>query len=123
VPPELRENRGEIDAAAAGTLPRLIELSDIQGDRHCQTTRTDGREAIEGMARAAKAAGLRYLAITDHSQALAMANGLDERRALEHARAIHDVNDRVDGTTLLAGIECDIRQDGSMDLSDDCLAQ
>jgi DNA polymerase (family 10) len=123
VPPELRENRGEIDAAAAGTLPRLIELTDILGDLHCHTTATDGRESIEGMARAAKAAGLRYLAITDHSQALAMANGLDERRALEHARAIHDVNDRVDGMTLLAGIECDIRQDGSMDLSDDCLAQ
>jgi DNA polymerase (family 10) len=123
VPPELRENRGEIDAAAAGTLPRLIELTDILGDLHCHTTATDGRESIEGMARAAKAAGLRYLAITDHSQALAMANGLDERRALEHARALHDVNDRVDGMTLLAGIECDIRQDGSMDLSDDCLAQ
>ena len=75
------------------------------------------------MARAAQAAGLRYLAITDHSQALAMANGLDEARALEHARAIRDVNARLDGFTLLAGIECDIRTDGRMDLADDCLAQ
>ena len=123
VPPELRENRGEIEAAEDGTLPRLIDRLDILGDLHSHTTATDGRDTIEAMARAAQAAGLRYLAITDHSQALAMANGLDERRALEHARAIHDVNARLDGITLLAGIECDIRQDGTMDLSDDCLAE
>jgi len=123
VPPELRENRGEIEAAERGTLPRLIELADIQGDLHCHTTTTDGRDTIEGMARAAQAMGLRYLAITDHSQALAMANGLDERRALEHARAIREINDRIEGITLLAGIECDIRQDGSMDLAVDCLAE
>jgi DNA polymerase (family 10) len=123
VPPELRENRGEIEAAETRTLPRLIELHDIQGDLHCHTTTTDGRDTIETMAREAKAAGLRYLAITDHSQALAMANGLDERRALEHARAIRETNARLEGITLLAGIECDIRQDGSMDLSDDCLAE
>ena len=123
VPPELRENRGEIEAAEARTLPHLIEVPDIQGDLHCHTATTDGRDTIEAMARAAKAAGLRYLAITDHSQALAMANGLDEHRALEHARAIHEANARVDGITLLAGIECDIRQDGSMDLADDCLAE
>ena len=123
VPPELRENRGEIEAAETRTLPRLIELHDIQGDLHCHTTTTDGRDTIETMAREAKAAGLRYLAITDHSQALAMANGLDERRAMEHARAIRETNARLEGITLLAGIECDIRQDGSMDLSDDCLAE
>ena len=123
VPPELRENRGEIEAAAARTLPRLIQLGDLQGDVHCHTTTTDGRDGIEAMARAAQAAGLRYLAITDHSQALAMANGLDETRALAHARAIREINDRLDGFTLLAGIECDIRADGSMDLADDCLAQ
>jgi DNA polymerase (family 10) len=75
------------------------------------------------MAEAAKAAGLRYLAITDHSQTLAMANGLDEARALEHARRIRDANGRVEGIRLLAGIECDIRADGSLDLADDCLAQ
>ena len=123
VPAELRENRGEIDAAAGGPLPCLIELADLQGDLHSHTTETDGRDTIEAMARAAQAAGLRYLGITDHSQALAMANGLDEQRALAHARAIREVNDRLDGFTLLAGIECDIRQDGTMDLADDCLAQ
>ena len=123
IPPELRENRGEIEAAEAGTLPRLLQLPDLRGDLHAHTTATDGRDSIEAMARAAQAAGLRYLAITDHSQSLAMANGLDERRALAHARAIREVNARLDGFTLLAGIECDIRPDGSMDLADDCLAE
>ena len=123
VPPELRENRGEIEAAAGRALPDLVQLADLQGDLHCHTTTTDGRDDIETMARAAQAAGLTYLAITDHSQALAMANGLDEGRALAHARAIREVNARLDGITLLAGIECDIRADGSMDLADDCLAQ
>ncbi len=123
IPPELRENRGEIEAAEHGALPSLLQLADLQGDVHCHTTATDGRDDIEAMARSAQAAGLRYLAITDHSQSLAMANGLDETRALEHARTIREVNSRLDGITLLAGIECDIRQDGSMDLSDECLAQ
>jgi len=124
VPPELRENRGEIEAAERGALPRcLVQLADLQGDLHSHTTATDGRDGIEAMARAAQAAGLRYLAITDHSQALAMANGLDETRALAHARAVREVNARLDGFTLLAGIECDIRADGTMDLADDCLAQ
>ena len=123
VPPELRENRGEIEAAAGRALPDLVQLADLQGDLHCHTTTTDGRDDIEAMARAAQAAGLKYLAITDHSQALAMANGLNEARALAHARAIREVNARLDGITLLAGIECDIRADGSMDLADDCLAQ
>ena len=123
VPPELRENRGEVEAAETAPFPQLITLADLQGDLHSHTTATDGRDSIEAMARAAQAAGLHYLGITDHSQALAMANGLDEHRALAHARAIRDVNERLDGFTLLAGIECDIRQDGTMDLADDCLAQ
>jgi DNA polymerase (family 10) len=123
VPPELRENRGEIEAAEAHALPVLVQLTDLRGDLHCHTTATDGRDGIDAMARAAQAAGLEYLAVTDHSQSLAMANGLDEHRALAHARAIRDMNARFDGFTLLAGIECDIRQDGSMDLADDCLAQ
>jgi DNA polymerase (family 10) len=123
VPPELRENRGEIAAAEAGRLPRLVALEDLRGDLHMHTTATDGRADAETMARAARDAGLQYIAITDHSQSLAMANGLDETRALEHARMIRSLNGRVEGLTVLAGIECDIRPDGTMDLADDCLAQ
>jgi DNA polymerase (family 10) len=123
VPPELREHRGEVDAAHEGRLPHLVQLADLQGDLHCDTTATDGRDSIESMARASRASGLGYLAITDHSRALAMANGLDEHAALAHAASIRAINDRLDGITLLAGIECDIRPDGSMDLADDCLAQ
>ena len=123
IPPELREHRGEIDAAESDTLPALIERSAIRGDVHCHTTATDGQADIETMARAASDAGLEYLAITDHSQALAMANGLDETRALAHAAAIRDVDARLPDIVLLAGIECDIRPDGTLDLADDCLAQ
>ena len=123
VPPELRENRGEIAAAESGDLPRLIERTAIRGDLHSHTTATDGRADIETMARAAQAAGLDYLAITDHSQALAMANGLDETRALEHAQAIREIDQRLPGISLLAGIECDILSDGRLDLSEDCLAE
>jgi DNA polymerase (family 10) len=123
VPPELREARGELDAAERGALPTLITLEDVRGDIHTHTTATDGRDDIETMAIAAREAGLSYLAITDHSQALAMANGLDEHRALEHAQRIHDISDRLEGITLLAGIECDIRPDGTLDLSEECLAQ
>ena len=123
VPPELREHRGEIRAAADGDLPRLIERTDLRGDLHSHTTATDGKADVETMARAAREAGLEYLAITDHSQALAMANGLDEQRALAHARHIREVSERLDGITLLAGIECDIRADGTLDLAEDCLAQ
>jgi DNA polymerase (family 10) len=123
VPPELRENRGEIAAAEQQTLPRLIAVQDLHGDLHMHTTATDGRADAETMALAARAAGLEYIAITDHSRAIAMANGLDEARTLEHARAIRELNARLDGITVLAGIECDIRADGSMDLADDCLAE
>jgi len=123
VPPELRENRGEIAAAERRALPALMTVQDLRGDLHMHTTETDGRADAETMALAARSAGLEYIAITDHSRAVAMANGLDERRALEHARAIRALNERLDGITVLAGIECDIRPDGSMDLSDDCLAQ
>ena len=123
VPPELREHRGEIEAASSGSLPRLIQRSDLRGDLHSHTTATDGKADVETMARAARDAGLEYLAVTDHSQTLAMANGLDERRALAHAQHIRDVNARLEGITLLAGIECDIRADGTLDLADDCLAE
>jgi DNA polymerase (family X) len=123
VPPELRENRGEIAAAESLTLPRLIQWQDLRGDLHMHTTASDGRADAEAMALAARSAGLEYIGITDHSQALAMANGLDETRALEHARVVRGLSDRLEGITLLAGIECDIRPDGTMDLADDCLAQ
>ncbi len=123
VPPELRENRGEILAGEAGQLPQLLERSAIRGDLHSHTNVTDGQANIETMAKAAHAAGLEYLAITDHSRALAMANGLDETRALEHARRIREIDRRLPEITLLAGIECDILPDGTLDLAEDCLAQ
>jgi DNA polymerase (family 10) len=123
VEPELRENRGEIEAAAAGALPRLVGQADLRGDLHMHTTETDGRDELRAMADAARRLGHEYIAITDHSRALAMANGLDERRALEHAARIRALNGQVDGLTLLAGIECDILPDGRLDLAEDCLAQ
>ena len=123
VDPALRENRGEIAAAAARTLPRLVSASDIRGDLHMHTTATDGRDDIDGMAAAAEQLGYQYIAVTDHSQALAMANGLDEHRALAHAAALRERNGRFGDLTLLAGIECDILPDGRLDLADDCLAQ
>jgi DNA polymerase (family 10) len=123
VPPELRENRGEIDAALARQLPRLLSLSDLRGDLHMHTTVTDGRDDLDAMAAAAHRRGHSYIAITDHSKALAMANGLDESRALAHAARVRALNGRFDGLTVLAGIECDILADGRLDLADDCLAQ
>ena len=123
VPPELRENRGEIAAAEHQALPRLITVQDLRGDLHMHTTATDGRADAGTMALAARAAGLEYVAITDHSRAIAMANGLDEARALERARELRELNARLEGITVLAGIECDIRADGSMDLAGDCLAE
>ncbi len=123
VPPELRENRGEFAAAERRELPELITPQDLRGDLHMHTTATDGRADAATMAIAARDAGLSYIAITDHSRALAMANGLDERGALEHARRVRALNGSIEGMTVLAGIECDIRPDGSMDLDDECLAQ
>jgi len=123
VEPELRELRGEIEAAVAGSLPRLVSVSDLRGDLHMHTTATDGRDDLETMAAAAHRLGHQYIAITDHSKALAMANGLDEQRALAHAARVRGLNGRFEGLTLLAGIECDILQDGRLDLADDCLAQ
>jgi DNA polymerase (family 10) len=123
VEPELREHRGEMDAAVTGALPRLVGQADLRGDLHMHTTETDGRDPLEAMAAAAQRLGHEYIAITDHSRALAMANGLDEHRALEHAARVRALNGRFAGLTLLAGIECDILTDGRMDLSEDCLAQ
>ena len=123
IAPELREHRGEIEAAARGTLPTLVAAADIRGDLHMHTTATDGRDDLETMAEAAHRLGYGYIAITDHSKAVAMANGLDEHRALEHAARIRALNGRFEGLTLLAGIECDILPDGRLDLAHDCLAQ
>jgi DNA polymerase (family X) len=122
VPPELREMRGEIAAAATHAMPRLIDRADLRGDLHMHTTETDGKDDIRTMAAAAREAGLEYIAITDHTQSLAMANGLDERRALAHAEKIRAVDAEGLGIRLLAGVECDIKPDGSLDLADDCLA-
>jgi DNA polymerase (family 10) len=123
IEPELRENRGEVEAARAGTLPKVITLADLRGDLHMHTTETDGKDDLTAMAQAAHRLGREYIAITDHSQALAMANGLDEKRALAHAARVRALNGRFENLTLLAGIECDILSDGRLDLSDDCLAQ
>jgi len=123
IPPELRENLGEIDAAVAHTLPDLITQADLQGDVHMHTVETDGRNTIEQMAAAAEEYGYKYIAITDHSKNLAFANGLDDERAVEHIQRIRAVNDMVGELTILAGIEVDILADGTLDLSDSVLEQ
>jgi DNA polymerase (family 10) len=99
-----------------------VERADLRGDLHMHTTESDGKDGIAAMADAAKEAGLEYIAITDHSKALAMANGLDERRILEHAARIRAIDAGGQGIRVLAGVECDIRPDGTLDLEDDCLA-
>jgi len=123
VPPELRENLGEIDAAEQHALPDLISQKDLQGDVHMHTVETDGRNSIEEMAEAAKEHGYKYMAITDHSKNLAFANGLDDKRAVEHIKHIRAVSDKMDGIKILAGVEVDILEDGSLDLSDSVLEQ
>jgi len=123
IPPELRENLGEIDAADKHTLPALITLDDLQGDVHMHTVETDGKNTIEEMAEAAKARGYKYMAITDHSKNLAFANGLDDKRAVAHIQKIREANKHIDGITIFVGIEVDILADGDLDLSDDVLAQ
>jgi DNA polymerase (family 10) len=122
IPPELRENRGEFEAAQAAALPALIAATDLRGDLHMHTTESDGRDGLATMAAAAMARGLEYIAITDHTQSLAMTNGLDEARVMAHAQAIRALSATFDGFTVLAGIECDILADGTLDLADDCLA-
>jgi DNA polymerase (family 10) len=123
IPPELRENGGEIECAAGHRLPRLVETADIRGDIHMHTTETDGRASLEEMAAAARAKGYQYIAITDHSKALAMANGLDEARAVAFARHVRELNRDGPGIRIFSGLECDILRDGALDLAADALAE
>jgi DNA polymerase (family 10) len=122
IPPELRENTGEMDAAASGDLPNLIESDDIQGVFHCHTTYSDGGNTVEDMALAAKALGLKYLGLADHSQSLTIANGLTPQRVRQQQAEIDDVNQRLKAFKILKGTECDILADGSLDYDDDLLA-
>jgi DNA polymerase (family 10) len=121
IAPELRENCGEIEAAANHTLPTLLEESDIRGDVHMHTVETDGRNTIEEMALAARERGYLYMAITDHSKNLAFANGLDDKRAEEHIKRIRRADEQIEGIKIFAGIEVDILADGELDLSDSVL--
>ncbi len=123
IPPELRESAGEVEAAAGGRLPRLVELADIRGDLQMHTTESDGKNSIEEMAAAARALGYGYIAITDHSKAVTVANGMDEKRALAHARRIRQASKKLDRFRILAGVEVDILKDGRLDLNDEVLAQ
>jgi len=123
IPPELRENSGELEAAQRGTLPNLVKFGDMRGDIHMHTTETDGKATLREMAEAAAALGYQYIAITDHSKALAMANGLDEKRVVDFARQVRELNR--DGLPLhvFSGLECDILRDGAMDIAEDALAE
>lgn len=116
IPPEMRENRGEIELAAEKRAPRLIELSDIQGDLHMHTVASDGANSVEEMALAARKLGRKYIAITDHSKAVTVANGLDEERMLQHMKEIDKIDKKVKGIHVLKGVELDILKDGSLDL-------
>ena len=121
IPPELREDRGEIEAAREGRLPELIEPADIQGELHSHTNATDGRSSLDEMARGAKRCGLKYLAVTDHSRYLRMVDGLDERRLLAQMEEIDRLNAKLKGLRLLKGIEVEILEDGRLDLPDSVL--
>ena len=123
IEPELREMRGEIEAAELGKLPALVKLEDMRGDVQMHTTASDGRNTVEEMGAAALALGYEYIAITDHSAAVTVANGMDEKRTLENIRKIRAAQERVPGIRLLAGIEVDILKNGKLDLDDEVLAQ
>ena len=123
IEPELRENTGEIEAAENGKLPTLVRLEDIRGDLQMHTTASDGRNTIEEMGEAAKKLGYQYIALTDHSKAVTVANGMDEKRTLEQIKKIRAAQERVPGIRLLAGIEVDILKSGKLDLDDEVLAQ
>jgi len=121
IPPELREDQGEIEAASAGRLPKLVEYGSLRGDLQIQTDWTDGAASIEEMALAAKDLGLEYIAITDHTRDLAMAHGSDEKQLLEQAEEIRRVNSKLKGIRVLTGAEVNIRRDGTLDVRDEAL--
>ena len=123
IEPELREMTGEIEAAEHGKLPRLVQLGEIRGDLQMHTTASDGRNSIEEMGEAARELGYEYIALTDHSKAVTVANGMDEKRTLEQIAKIRAAQKRVPGIHLLAGIEVDILKNGSLDLDDEVLGQ
>jgi DNA polymerase (family 10) len=123
IPPELRENRREFAWADAGRIPELVTIADIRGDLHMHTTASDGAGTIEEMALAAKARGLKYIAITDHSKRVSMANGLDAKRLREHWDNIRRIRGQIHGIEILCGIECDILEDAELDLPDDVLEE
>jgi len=123
IPPEMRENCGEIELAEKHALPKLIVQEDLQGDVHMHTIETDGRNTIVEMAEAAREHGYKYMAITDHSKNLAFANGLDDARAVEHIARIRATGEKIEGIRIFAGIEVDILGDGALDLSDSVLEQ
>jgi DNA polymerase (family X) len=124
IPPELRENQGEIELAEAHALPKLVDQRDIRGDLHMHTTATDGRATLEEMAEAARALGYEYVAITDHSKAIAMAFGLDEKRVVDFAQTVRKINESGNlGIRIFSGLECDIMKEGEMDIAWDALAE
>jgi DNA polymerase (family 10) len=123
IEPEMREDRGEIDAAKQDKLPSPITRDDIRGDLHCHTKASDGKYTLQEMAQAAKEQGYEYLAITEHSKRLTVARGLDEKRLRRQIREIDKLNEELDGVRLLKGIEVDILEDGSLDLDDEVLGE
>jgi DNA polymerase (family 10) len=123
IPPELRENCGEFEAAGAGTLPRLVEAENLRGTFHCHTTASDGHNSLEEMAAAAQALGLQYLGIADHSRSSIQARGLDAARLRTQIAAIRKLNREFDNFRLFSGIECDILRDGTLDFDDEVLAE
>jgi DNA polymerase (family 10) len=123
IPPELRENSGELEAAGQGTLPTLVSLADMRGDIHMHTSETDGKATLREMAEAAAALGYEYIAITDHSKALAMSNGLNEDRVVAFAREVRELNREGLPLHVFSGLECDILRDGTMDISEAALAE
>jgi DNA polymerase (family 10) len=123
MPPEIREGQQEIERAEQGTIPRLVELSDIKGDLHVHTDWSDGHSSLEAMALAAKALGYRYLGIADHSGGRGIAHGLDAERLKQQIAEIKQLNQKIDGIHIFTGMEVDIRADGSLDMPDELLAE